>query len=226
MLSSLSYAYWLFVYSLLFSVQVLCLFFLLRVFCLFVLSLFPYVLQFYHHLWRRLSLLKLLWWPHWKSFDHVYVGLFLYSLFYSIDLFVCDWFLYAQHSVKDPINAQWMEGHNSEIREERRQQNLCWAILRNSVFKTATEGTSLVAQWLKIHLPTQGTRVRALGWEDPTCRRATKPVRYNYWACALEPASHNYWAHMLQLLKAAHLEPVLCNKRSHRNEKPAHCNEE
>ena len=40
----------------------------------------------------------------------------------------------------------------------------------------------------------QGTRVRALLWEDPTCRRATKPVRHNYWACALEPASHNYWS--------------------------------
>ena len=28
----------------------------------------------------------------------------------------------------------------------------------------------------------QGTRVRALVWEDPTCRGATKPVRHNYWA--------------------------------------------
>ena len=29
-----------------------------------------------------------------------------------------------------------------------------------------------------------------------------------------------------KLLKPARLEPVLCNRRSHRNEKPAHCNEE
>ena len=43
---------------------------------------------------------------------------------------------------------------------------------------------SLVAQWLGICLPMQGTRVRALVWEDPTCRRATKPVSHNYWACA------------------------------------------
>ena len=34
---------------------------------------------------------------------------------------------------------------------------------------------SLVAQWLRICLPMQGTRVRALVWEDPTCRRATGP---------------------------------------------------
>ncbi|KAJ8784723.1 hypothetical protein J1605_008074 [Eschrichtius robustus] len=39
---------------------------------------------------------------------------------------------------------------------------------------------SLVVQWLRIHLPMQGTRVRALVREDPTCRAATKPVRHNY----------------------------------------------
>ena len=39
---------------------------------------------------------------------------------------------------------------------------------------------SLVVQWLRIRLPTQGTRVRALVWEDPTCRGATKPMRHNY----------------------------------------------
>ena len=84
--------------------------------------------------------------------------------------------------------------------------------------------TSLVAQWLRIRLPMQGTRVRGLVWEDPTCRKATKPVRHNYWACALEPVSHNYWPCVLQLLKPACLEPVLHNKRSHCSEKPAHCN--
>ena len=41
-------------------------------------------------------------------------------------------------------------------------------------------GTSLVAQWLRNHLTMQGTRVRAPVQEDPTCRRATKPVRHNY----------------------------------------------
>ena len=86
--------------------------------------------------------------------------------------------------------------------------------------------TSLVEQWLRIHLPMQGTRVRFLVWEDLTCCRATKLVRHNYWACTLEPTSHNYWAHVPQLLKPAHLEPTLRNKRSHCNEKPAHDNEE
>ena len=72
----------------------------------------------------------------------------------------------------------------------------------------------------------QGTWVRALTWEDPTCNGATKPVRHNYWACALEPMGHSYWARVLQLLKPERLEPVLRNKRSHHNEKPAHRNEE
>ena len=41
-------------------------------------------------------------------------------------------------------------------------------------------GASLVAQWLRICLPMQGTRVRALVWEDPTCRGAAGPVSHNY----------------------------------------------
>ena len=48
------------------------------------------------------------------------------------------------------------------------------------MIKKTRSGTSLVAQWLRIHLPMQGTRVRALVQEDPTCRGATKPVCHNY----------------------------------------------
>ena len=39
---------------------------------------------------------------------------------------------------------------------------------------------SLVAQWLRICLLMQGTRVRALVWEDPTCHGAAGPVGHNY----------------------------------------------
>ena len=46
--------------------------------------------------------------------------------------------------------------------------------------KDVQTGNSLVAQWLRIRLPVQGTRVQALVGEDPTCRGATKPVRHNY----------------------------------------------
>ena len=44
---------------------------------------------------------------------------------------------------------------------------------------------------------------------EPTCSRATH---------------HNYRTHVLHLLKPSHPEPVLCNKRSHRSEKPTHHN--
>ena len=46
--------------------------------------------------------------------------------------------------------------------------------------ESEARGASLVAQWLRICLPMQGTRVRALVWEDPTCRGATKPVSHSY----------------------------------------------
>ena len=46
--------------------------------------------------------------------------------------------------------------------------------------KNTLEGASLVAQWLRICLPMQGTRVWALVWEDPTYRGATRPVSHNY----------------------------------------------
>ena len=46
--------------------------------------------------------------------------------------------------------------------------------------KTTNIGASLVVQWLRICLPMQGTWVRALVWEEPTCRGATGPVSHNY----------------------------------------------
>ena len=38
-----------------------------------------------------------------------------------------------------------------------------------------------MVQGLRIRLPTQGTWVLSLVWEDPTCCRATKPMHQNYW---------------------------------------------
>ena len=87
--------------------------------------------------------------------------------------------------------------------------------VRMAIIKKSTNNecwrASLVVQWLGIHLPMQGTWVRALVREDPTCCGATKPV-HNYWACTPEPASHKYWAHTPQLLKSLCLEPMLQNK--------------
>ena len=96
---------------------------------------------------------------------------------------------------------------------------LSQTVLLYAKIKDHPARTSLVAQWLRIRLPMQGTRVQALVREGPTCHGGTKPVRHSYWAWALEPASHNYWS-----LHA--LGPVIHKKRSHLNEKTTHCNEE
>ena len=50
---------------------------------------------------------------------------------------------------------------------------------KNSSLKMVSRA-SLVAQWLRVRLPMQGTQVRALVWEDPTCRGAAGPVSHNY----------------------------------------------
>ena len=63
-----------------------------------------------------------------------------------------------------------------------------WLLLKTTLLegmlKNDLLGASLVVQWLRIRLPMQGTRVRALVREDPTCHGATGPVSHNYWACA------------------------------------------
>ena len=51
-------------------------------------------------------------------------------------------------------------------------------IIREMQIKT-TMRASLVAQWLRVCLLVQGTWVRALVWEDPTCRGAAGPVSHN-----------------------------------------------
>ena len=68
------------------------------------------------------------------------------------------------------------------------------SVFKESSIQKSPPWASPVVQWLRIRLPMQGTRVRALVREDPTCRRATKPVCHNFWACALEPVRHNYWS--------------------------------
>ena len=47
-------------------------------------------------------------------------------------------------------------------------------------FVIRTNRASLLVQWLRIYLAMQGTSLRALLWEDPTCHRATGPMCCNY----------------------------------------------
>ena len=54
---------------------------------------------------------------------------------------------------------------------------------RHIFMYSGISGASLVVHWLRIRLPVQGTWVRALVWEDPTCRGTAKPVRRSSRAC-------------------------------------------
>ena len=63
--------------------------------------------------------------------------------------------------------------------------------------------TSLVVQCLRSFLSMQGTWVQVLVREDSACCRSSKPVHCKYWS----PST---------------LDPMMCNKRSHCNEKPVH----
>ena len=40
--------------------------------------------------------------------------------------------------------------------------------------------TSLVVQWLRIHLPMQGTWVQSLAQKDSTCHGAARPMHHSY----------------------------------------------
>ena len=79
------------------------------------------------------------------------------------------------------------------------ESTLLIRILKGSI------STFLVVQWLRICLSVQGPQVWFLVQGDSTCRGTARPQHHNYWS------PHTP-------------EPVLCNKRSHRNGKLTHSN--
>ena len=112
-----------------------------------------------------------------------------------------------QKNLKICMQTQKTQNSQSNLEKEKqswRNQAPWLQSILQSYSNQNSMGASLVAQWLRIRLPMQGTRVQALVWEDPTCHGATKPT-------TTEPA---------------HLEPVLRNKRGCDSERPAHRDEE
>ena len=96
----------------------------------------------------------------------------------------------AKSSMWKIPREKWPTSFNKYIVFKRSK----WELLLMTRDSKDTTRASLVAQWIRFRLPMRGTRVRALGGEDPTYRGATKPVRHNYWGFTLEPTSHNYWS--------------------------------
>ena len=71
--------------------------------------------------------------------------------------------------------------YGNKIPTEGTQKSGCVGSLEEGwVTLEKLSGTSLVAQWLRIRLPMQGTWVQVLVREDFTCHGATKPVCHNY----------------------------------------------
>ena len=77
----------------------------------------------------------------------------------------------ALHS-KSCASAEWDQGHVLSLKLQGKLGEKVWCVLVPRVYME----TSLVVQWLGVCLPMQRTQV----WEDPTCRRAAKPVLHDY----------------------------------------------
>ena len=92
------------------------------------------------------------------------------------------------------------------------------------VLKSYGVGTSLMVQWIRIHLPMQGTWVQSLVLEDSTCRGAPKPVSHDYWdsaetteareprACALQQEKSWQWEALALQRKSSSCQPRLEKK--------------
>ena len=76
-----------------------------------------------------------------------------------------------------------------------------WRLLLKRKVGLRYDWTALVAQWIRIHLPMQGTQVRSLVWDDSTCCGTTTPEGRNDCVHALGPVSCNYWACVPQRVK-------------------------
>ena len=82
-----------------------------------------------------------------------------------------------------------------------------------------------MVQWLRICLLMQGTWVRSLVGEDPTCCGATKPMSHNYWSPqGLEPVLPNrrppQWEARTPQLESSFLSLQL-EKLLHSNKDPS-----
>ena len=125
----------------------------------------------------------------------------------------------GRHPLQPQDSVPW-----GQFKEEKKVGVLRWyhephmddfnktKLLPLSIQRKRKRKNSLVAQWLRIHQSVQGIQVRSLVWEDPTGCRATKPKPHKHRTGAWEP-----W-----LLKHTHPGTMLCNERSHKNEKPVH----
>jgi len=121
-----------------------------------------------------------------------------------------------QRSYKEGANQLFhlcSHSNNLKLKQEKFQLNIrrnFWARKLNDCgnisvghFEERKTWASLVVHWLRMYLPMQGTQVRSLVWEDPTCLRGTKPVLHNRRSYHNEKPVHwNEEPHSWQLEKS------------------------
>ena len=113
----------------------------------------------------------------------------------------------------NPSGRIWRSLGEDELRAERQVSSQGWALETPAGAAIEMEEQDFPGGTVDRNPPANaGDRDSILVQEDSTCLGATKPL------------PHNYWARLLQLLKSKRLEPMFCNKRSLRNEKPIHHN--
>ena len=91
--------------------------------------------------------------------------------------------LYANKTDNLEEMDKLLERYNLPRLNQEEIENMNRPITSNEikiVIKNLPTGASLVAQWLRICLLMQETRVRALVWEDSICHGAAGPVSHNY----------------------------------------------
>ena len=76
------------------------------------------------------------------------------------------------HNSQSTVSLHKVMSHHYSVQNP--PNDYPWRKIKGKIFRA-----SLVAQWLRICLLMLGTRVRALVWEDPTCRGAAGPVSHN-----------------------------------------------
>jgi len=127
------------------------------------------------------------------------------------------WFLPLQptQEIHKLVRSLLRQVKGGQISADNRARVRLWEVLTKTFqanVQRGFPGGSVVK-----NLPANAdTRFPSLVWKIPHASEQLKPMHHNYWACALESEHCNYrrlWA----------LEPMLCNKRSHHNEKPLPC---
>lgn len=96
----------------------------------------------------------------------------------------------AQYTRPPPSKESSVRGGHSRDRKHQLKGRGVPAWEETS--KDPPSGGLGVAQWMRVHLSTQGTWARVLAWQDPTCFRGAQPVSHSCRACAPEPGGREH----------------------------------